>query len=133
MSLKKTSEGKVVKKREKFITQKSFIQSQLFNSNLNSDDNKTEADNYTSSRYKQLQLSKKGSTKTVRLYKEKQKPKKQFDQITIIHETDTEEGEGEKEDQILSSQMKTSMVDYFQPKVLVTDIINLCSDSDNNI
>jgi len=131
MSLKKTSEGKVVKKREKFITQKSFIQSQLFNSTLISDDNKSEAD--TSSRYKPLQLSKKGSTKTVRLYKEKQKPKKQFDQITIIHETDTEEGEGEKEDQILSSQMKTSMVDYFQPKVLVKDIINLCSDSDNNI
>ena len=135
MSLKKTADGKVFKKRVKlkqFLNERSLIQDGLFQSYVNKDDgNKTELEK-RKSRYKPLEFSKKKSNTTVKLYKDKQMSQSQSNHITIIPETDTDEVEGEETEILLLNQKKSWMTDLFQPKVLLTDIINLCSDSDNN-
>ena len=87
----------------------------------------TKTDQYLSEerrkhRYKTSQISKQGSSEASKLYIDCQKH-----DVTIIPETDTE---GEGEDHNRTKEM--TMAERFQPKVVLKDIINLCSDSDNN-
>ena len=124
MSLKKTVNSRISKKRSK-LPQITSLKSQLF---LTSNDEvvteKTRTD-----KYRPLEFSKNGSSNGSKLYLNQQKCKK-HSEITIIPETDTE-GEGEEINQKPNKKIAT-MAELFQPKVKLTDVINLCSDSDNN-
>lgn len=135
MSLKKTSNNGIFKKRlgiNQFLTEKSIFQSlQTNDSNKSSSDIETKKDKRRKCRYKQLEFSQDGSSKGSSLYQDrKKKSNDQKNVITIIQETDTE-GEAEGRDQLITKKM-TSIAERFQPKVVLQDVINLCSDSDNN-
>ena len=124
MSLKKTTKNEISKTKTK-LPQILSLKSKLFSSKVDSKDKLGGAENRRRT-YQQLQFSKKGSSYQSRLYKQKFKNGKE---ITVIPDTDTE-GEGEEHNPI-NEQKKASMSERFQPKVQLTDIIYLCSDSDN--
>ena len=125
MSLKKTANSGISKKtfKKQFLTEKSLNEA-LQTRN----DDKNSAEERRKHRYKPLQFSKQGSSKTSKLFTaDLQRSKKTKNEVTIIPETDTE-GEGEDRNQ----RKQMTMAERFQPKVILKDIINLCSDSDNN-
>uniref|UniRef100_A0A7M5UXX0 Uncharacterized protein n=1 Tax=Clytia hemisphaerica TaxID=252671 RepID=A0A7M5UXX0_9CNID len=128
MSLKKTSNSGVFKKRSginQFLSEKSLFQSLQTNETKSFSEIELKKENKRKCRYKQLEFSQTGSSKGSKLYQDrKQKSSNQENVITIIPETDTE-GEAE------ASKM-TLMAERFQPKVVLKDIINICSDSDSN-
>ena len=108
--------------RKQFLTEKSLNEA-LKTTN----DNQNSAEERRQNRYKPLNFTKQGSSKTSKLYTTARQKSKEKDEVTIIPETDTE-GEGEDQNQ----SKKMTMAERFQPKVILKDIINLCSDSDNN-
>ena len=108
--------------KKKFLSEKSLNEA-LQHTN----DDQNSAEERRKNRYKPLQFSKQGSSKTSKLYTTERQKSKQNDKVTIIPETDTE---GEGEDRNRNKDM--TMAERFQPKVILKDIINLCSDSDNN-
>ena len=124
MSLKKTSNSGISKKmfRKQFLTEKSLNEA-LKTTN----DNQNSAEDRGKHHYKPLQFSKHGSSKISRLYTTNRQTSKEKTEVTIISETDTE---GEGEDQKYNKKM--TMAKRFKPKVVLKDIINLCSDSDSN-
>ena len=108
--------------KTKFLSEKSLKEA-LQNTN----DDQISAEERRRNRYKPLQFSKQGSTQTSKLYTIERQKSKQNDKVTIIPETDTE-GEGEDRNQ----HKEVTMAERFKPKVVLKDIINLCSDSDSN-
>ena len=124
MSLKKTVNSGISKKtfRKQFLTEKSL------NEVLQTKTDQHSSEERRKHRYKPLQFYKQGSSKISKLYTtDHQISKQRKDEVTIIPETDTE---GEGEDRNRSKNI--TMAERFQPKVILKDIINLCSDSDNN-
>ncbi len=123
MSLKKTANSRISKKmfKKQFLTEKSL--NEAFQTRTNQDSSEERRKH----RYKPLQFSKQGSSQTSKLFTADRQKSKQKKEVTIIPETDTE---GEGEDQNKSKEM--TMAERFQPKVILKNIINLCSDSDNN-
>ena len=122
MSLKKTANSGISKKtfKKQFLTEKSL------NEALQTKTDQHSSEERRKHRYKPLQFSKQGSSKASKLYIDRQNSKQKHD-VTIIPETDTE-GEGE----VQKKSKEMTMAERFQPKVILKDIINLCSDSDNN-
>ena len=108
--------------KKQFLTEKSLNEA-LKTTN----DNQNSAEDRRKHHYKPLQFSKHGSSKMSRLYTTNCQKSKEKNEVTIISETDTE---GEGEDRKQSKEM--TMAERFQPKVIMKDIINLCSDSDSN-
>ena len=123
MSLKKTANAGISKKtfRNQFLSEKSL------NEALKTANDKNLAEDRRKHHYKPLQFSKHGSSKTSRLHTNNGQRSKEKNEVTIISETDTE---GELEDQKQRKEM--TMAERFKPKVILKDIINLCSDSDSN-
>ena len=123
MSLKKTANSGISKKmfKKQFLTEKSL------NEALQTKTDQHSTEERRKHRYKPLQFSKQGSSKTSKLFTADRQKSKQKNEVTIIPETDTE---GDGEDQNKRKEM--TMAERFQPKVILKDIINLCSDSDNN-
>ena len=124
MSLNKTANSRITKKmfKKQFLTEKSL--NEALN---NTKDDQNSGEEKRKHRYKPLQFSKQGSSKTAKLFTADRQKSKHKKEVTIIPETDTE-GEGEDQNQI----KEKTMAERFQPKVILKDIINLCSDSDNN-
>ena len=107
--------------KKQFLTEKSLDEALQNTNDQNSSEERRKH------RYKPLEFSKHGSSKMTKLYTADRQKSKQKNEVTIIHETDTE-GEGGHRNQ--SKEM--TMAERFQPKVIMKDIINLCSDSDSN-
>ena len=107
--------------KKQFLTEKSL------NEALQTKTDQHSTEERRKHRYKPLQFSKQGSSKTSKLFTADRQKSKQKNEVTIIPETDTE---GDGEDQNKRKEM--TMAERFQPKVILKDIINLCSDSDNN-
>ena len=123
MSLKKTANSGISKKafKKQFLTEKSV------NEILHTTKDQNSSDERRKHHYKALQLSKHGSSKMSKLYTADRQKSKQNNEVTIISETDTE-GEGE----VQNHSKEMTMAERFKPKVILKDIINLCSDSDSN-
>ena len=136
MSLKKSkiSESRIFKKRlekkKKDLTQRAFLQSQLFASNK---DTKSvvnfQAEEVVKYNYKPLQYSKKASTNESKHYVPLNLDN---ENVTIISETEFED-EGEEYNGQLSMEKKETMAELFKPKVKLTETINLCFNSDREI
>ena len=133
MSLKKTTQNEIAKKRSK-LPQIQTLKNQIFGVSIATKDGKRESfsEQARRNKYSQLEFSKNSSSSGSKMYISSSKNKKN-QQITVIPDTDTE-GEREEINEI-PKEKRMAMAKRFQPKVLLTDIINLCSDSglsDNN-
>ena len=133
MSLKKTTQNEIAKKRSK-LPQIQTLKNQIFGVSIAAKDGKRESfsEQARRNKYSQLEFSKNSSSSGSKMYISSSKNTKN-QQITVIPDTDTE-GEREEINKI-PKEKRMAMAKRFQPKVLLTDIINLCSDSglsDNN-
>ena len=133
MSLKKTTQNEISKKHSK-LPQVSTLNNQLFGVSMTTKDGKMKSifEQARKNKYSQLQFSKKGSSSGSKIYICSRKSTKNRE-VTVIPDTDTE-GEREEINEI-PKEKRMAMAKRLQPKVLLTDIINLCSDSgvsDNN-
>lgn len=123
MSLKKITKNEISKKRAK-LPQLLTLKSQIFSNIDSKNESRTQ---HRRNAYQALKFSKNGSSSQVKLYNQAIENGKE---VTVIPETDTED-EGEDINQVAAG--KTAyMAERFQPKVRLTDIIYLCSDSDNS-
>lgn len=127
MSLKKTTQSEISKKRSK-LPQVLSLKNQLFGVSISNKNGKLEKyfEQTSQHKYKQLKFIKGGSSTGAKMYSSSSKSIKN-EETTVIPDTDTETEEEETNE--IPKAKRMAMAKRFQPKVVLTDIINLCSDS----